>query len=287
MPEIEIKIETLCFFFFLILPGFICNKIRLASIVRQPDDEKTSVFSTIMASAWLLAPFLIIVMAFETKCRALYHSHRTLLAIFFFLIVIIWPLFVGLLINRLAETWIWRWLRNRLRLRPAIPRAWDFFLNRRSRCLMIITLNNGTKIGGEYAFNSFASSFPAAGDIFLEKQCTLDEQGQLTGELERSLGVWIDASNIRHIEMLDWIASPPNSVNEPQTSSLWRRIIKKRTEKVVTYDTDPDPEQQSLDPTDSASLVNGEACLSERPDERISADSGTGRLPASASVQGE
>jgi len=150
---------------------------------------------------------------------------------------------------------------------------------------MIITLNNGTKIGGEYAFNSFASSFPAAGDIFLEKQCTLDEQGQLTGELERSLGVWIDASNIRHIEMLDWIANPSNS--EPQPSSLWHRIMKKRTEKVVTNDTDHDPEQQSLDPTDSTSLVNGEACLSERPDEGISADKGTGRLPASGSVQGE
>ncbi len=58
-------------------------------------------------------------------------------------------------------------------------------------------------IAGLYAGNSFASSFPAAEDLYLEKICRLSAQGEIEGIADFSRGGIIKMENVETLELFD------------------------------------------------------------------------------------
>ena len=81
-----------------------------------------------------------------------------------------------------------------------IKKPWDYIFNKRKVSWVIITLKNGTRIGGEYSSNSFSSSYPEEEEIFLERIWNLKENGSFDKVIEGSQGILIWGRDILTIE---------------------------------------------------------------------------------------
>jgi hypothetical protein len=64
-------------------------------------------------------------------------------------------------------------------------------------------MKDGRVIAGLYGPNSFASSFPAPEDLYLEKMCKLSPQGKIEGIAEFSNGCIIQMDNIELLELVE------------------------------------------------------------------------------------
>ena len=49
------------------------------------------------------------------------------------------------------------------------PTAWDYYFDKRNPSWVLVHLKDGTLIGGLFGDDSYATSFPTDGDIYLEK----------------------------------------------------------------------------------------------------------------------
>lgn len=89
-----------------------------------------------------------------------------------------------------------------LRLRPInpIPTGWDWIFSRTEPCFVLVTLTNGTEIAGFFGGLSMASSDPAKRDIYLEKTYMIPDDGSPWVAAAKTLGIYIDGSQIAYIE---------------------------------------------------------------------------------------
>jgi len=86
------------------------------------------------------------------------------------------------------------------------PKAWDAFYNRfrKTPVALVITLSNGRKVGGFWAEDPIASSFPAEEDIFLPAVTEIDqESGIFVKRNPMALGLLVKRSDILTIEAFD------------------------------------------------------------------------------------
>ena len=80
-----------------------------------------------------------------------------------------------------------------------IPTAWDYIFSRGVSTWVLITLNDGTRIGGYFGTASFASSESGERDLYLEETYEVSDDGSWK-RLTRDAGVWIRGTEVRLIE---------------------------------------------------------------------------------------
>lgn len=114
-------------------------------------------------------------------------------AVVFVIAPIVWPLAFVFLVKRPL-------LRRYVQL--PYPSAWDFFFDRRADCFVLIHLKNGQMIGGYYGPNSYATSFPDHGDIYLEAVYRVDATGTFVEPIESTEGLLISRDGYSYIELL-------------------------------------------------------------------------------------
>ncbi len=81
------------------------------------------------------------------------------------------------------------------------PTAWDFFFHKRKRVFVLIHLTNGNKIGGYYGPDSYATSYPREGDIYIEKAIKVDQEGRFLEVVSDSCGILIRKDEYELIEL--------------------------------------------------------------------------------------
>jgi len=79
-------------------------------------------------------------------------------------------------------------------------KPWDFVFGKKEAYWVIVHLKDKRKIGGKFAKNSFASSYPSEEQIYLEEVWTLDENGKFKEPLKRSGGIIILGKEILAVE---------------------------------------------------------------------------------------
>ena len=93
-------------------------------------------------------------------------------------------------------------LRDKTEILHPIAKAWDFVFAQKKPYWVIINLKDGRKIGGVYGPNSFASSFPAEEQIFLEQAWKLNEKGAFLEADPRTRGIIVFGRDMVSIELL-------------------------------------------------------------------------------------
>lgn len=93
------------------------------------------------------------------------------------------------------------WPLKRILDHPA-KKPWDYVFSKREPYWILIHLKNGGRIGGKYGRDSFASSYPADEQIYLQEVWEIDENGQFLEPIEDSKGVIVSAEDIELIEFL-------------------------------------------------------------------------------------
>ena len=83
----------------------------------------------------------------------------------------------------------------------AAPKAWDDFFSSNPRCFVKAHLTDGRMVGGYYAGESAASTYPHEEDIYLSVEYDIDQAtGEFLRPVERSQGVLLKHSAISVIE---------------------------------------------------------------------------------------
>jgi hypothetical protein len=88
-------------------------------------------------------------------------------------------------------------------LQLPFPTAWDAFFNRRQECFMIIHLKNGGIIAGYYGPDSYATSFPREGELYVCAVYTLDDDGHFSNPIPDTRGLLIRKDEYSYIELFD------------------------------------------------------------------------------------
>lgn len=83
-------------------------------------------------------------------------------------------------------------------------RAWDYVFAQGKSYYIVVTLMNGSKLGGVYSSSSFTSSYPEEPQIFLEKAWIINSDGGFDRERNNSEGILILAKDIQDLEFFTY-----------------------------------------------------------------------------------
>ena len=175
-----------------IVPGFVSYKIWTILIPTENKKLSDQIIEILCYSAInfaVLFPLFFIVSKNNNYCIII-----PLLILIFLVFPIIWPI----LISKILKS---GFMKGRV-INPT-PKAWDHYFSSGQPCFMLIHLKNGNKIGGLYANNSFASSFPNPEDLYISEVWKIDEEGKFIEKIENSKGLLISKDFIDFIEMYD------------------------------------------------------------------------------------
>jgi len=97
------------------------------------------------------------------------------------------------------------WMAKRGWVLSAMPKAWDyFFFGLRGRtAALVFTLKDGRKVGGFWAEEPMASSYPADEDVLITAVVKVDENGRFLNRITGATGMLIARSDILTIESYD------------------------------------------------------------------------------------
>ena len=107
-----------------------------------------------------------------------------------------WYSVVGLLVLLVCPI-IWPWLlckafrskRLMTGLQVPFPTAWDYFFDKRLPLFVLVHLNDGKLVGGYYGDDSYATSHPNEGDLYLQAVYKVDDEGSFLGSDRRN--AWV------------------------------------------------------------------------------------------------
>lgn len=97
--------------------------------------------------------------------------------------------------------WILSWKFIKSKIINPIPKAWDVFFGKRKPCFMLIHLKNGQVIGGLYAYESAASSYPEKEDLYLQEIWALNDEGKFTNPIDDTMGLLVNYNTVDYIEL--------------------------------------------------------------------------------------
>jgi hypothetical protein len=104
------------------------------------------------------------------------------------------------------------------------PRAWDRFFSQRPYGIVRLQLTNDEWKAGLWSAGSFASQYGEDGDLYVEDEYVVDENGVLAqsadGEYQSAgVGLLISWTEIRYLEFVEWPAASGNTANDGSTNN--------------------------------------------------------------------
>ena len=184
-----------------IIPGFICERAFSSLISRERRETTHVILESISLSCFYYGLFSgagILIFRYRTY-------EYTWFAPILFLLLFIVPIIVGIFLAKIILSDKFRQLQKWLGITmiSPIPKAWDSYFSRGIPCWVLITLNDGIKIGGFWGPDSFASSFPSSEDIYLEALGEIDENGNFK-VIKNTAGALIEREKIKFIEFFEF-----------------------------------------------------------------------------------
>ena len=190
--------DKLVLFIAFVIPGFISLK---AYSMLVPSEQKDSGGKLIDAIAYscinyaLLSPLILYV---ESNNVLQDSPNWRLLYVCF--VLFIFPVTLSVLWLLIRRT------RYILKIAPhPILKPWDYLFSKRESYWIKVTLKSGEVIGGKYHDKSFASSFPAQEQIYLEESWIIDkEDGGFKRPKNRSEGVMVMSEELAYVELFKY-----------------------------------------------------------------------------------
>lgn len=174
------------------MPGFISLKVYNLLCPGKLPDFSTQMFSSIMYSCLSYAIHLPIYLISATLQDFSIITWKHVLFITSLILVFPAVIPVAWLFIRKIE-----WVNNFLPHPTNSP--WDYVFSQRNFYWLIVTLKDGTILGGKYGAGSFSSSYPEDPQIFISEQWLVDEKGFIR-KVNDSSGIMILSKDIKTIE---------------------------------------------------------------------------------------
>lgn len=182
-------------FVLLVIPGFVSLKVYELIYPTGNKDTSKQLIDAVAYSCLNYALLFWPIHEVESSRASI--DHPNLYALFYLAVLFLCPVLWVLMFQRLRTL---RWLQGILP--HPIGRAWDYVFGQRRAYWVIVTLTDGERVAGRYDSNSFASSFPAPDQIYLEETWHLNHEGGFDRPRAESAGTLVLA-NIKSIEFFN------------------------------------------------------------------------------------
>jgi hypothetical protein len=178
-----------------VIPGFVAMKVYSILSSGPRLDASKAVIDAVAFSCCNYAVFAFPI--YWMRYAGLAARQPVVYAVAWVGVLLIGPLLlaVGVFALRRAK-WMGRWLPH------PVDRAWDYVFGKREPFYLIITLTSGKRIGATYGNNSFASSYPADPEIYVEEAWDVDEAEGFVRRHVKTRGLLIASSAIESIEFI-------------------------------------------------------------------------------------
>jgi len=201
--------DKLLLFIKFVIPGFISLKTYELLFPRA---SKTSAEQLIDAIAYSSINYALLLWPiYEVETHNVEQNYPTLYVLFYVFVLLGAPV---------LWAYLWRVLRKTELLQGLLPhpscKPWDEFFCKRQAYWVIVDVKDGRKFGGRYDSQSFASSAPAAEQLYLEEAWLLNEDGGLERPRVDSAGIMILAAEIVAVEFFHMTSGDGN---DEQTST--------------------------------------------------------------------
>ncbi|MBW1615282.1 MAG: hypothetical protein JRJ49_01865 [Deltaproteobacteria bacterium] len=190
--EITKDINNLYLFIIFAIPGFISIKTYNTL---SPSDKKNAPQVIIDAITYSCLNYALMSWAIYLDLYFNLSVNYPLLHILTLLtVVFISPIILSFAYYKLRES------KTILKIAPhPTLKSWDYIFGKKEVYWIILELQDGKRIGGIYDKNSFASSFPAEEQIYIEELWEIEGK-KFIKPIERSKGVMVNGNNIKFIE---------------------------------------------------------------------------------------
>lgn len=195
--------ETVFYTLTFLVPGFLLYW-AMSMIAPQASERPHSAFLRFLAlscfnyALWSWLIWLIFRSTFFVD-----HAIRSAFA--WMGIILLSPIVLGILMGYFQQRDIIRRLFQSVGLNPVhgIATSWDYRFSRASTAVwVLVTLIDGSRIGGLFGSNSFASSSAAERDIYLQEIWEVVDDGPWQRP-SRKTGIWIRGDQVKHIEFVN------------------------------------------------------------------------------------
>ena len=186
--------DNLSLFLYFVVPGFVAMKVYDLIVPSERRKFGESVIEVVSFSMLNLGlTFWIIAEINNPEFR---FNNPVLYYFATFLVVSVVPAALAIATSKLLTS---RFLRGII-LHPT-PTGWDYFFAKGQACWILFHLKSGTKLGGLYGENSFASSFPNEQEIYVQEIWRVDELGRFVEKVEGTAGTIIKREECKLIEL--------------------------------------------------------------------------------------
>jgi hypothetical protein len=199
--------DVIWYTFLFLIPGFLTAFWINLFLPLRPGSDNKNLLTYVLWSAALALPWLL----FQGWHGQLSHFHRFRELVLLVAFLLVAPLLTALLLSKIvnnADRYPWKAFQKLFRIRTIHPiaSAWDKTFLEIEDGWVLITLKDGTRVGGTWDAKSTASSDPTERDIFLPRPFRVDTDGNWT-ETPDSMGILIKADQLAMIEFFRYEAS--------------------------------------------------------------------------------
>ncbi|MCO5384185.1 MAG: DUF6338 family protein [Methanosarcina barkeri] len=191
--------DNLFSFIVFFIPGFIALKIYDLKVPSERRDFSKSFIDAIVYSGINYLILYYPLMSF-IDTPIFYQEHKVIVLICFIFVILIIPVLWPILYLKIRR---WKPISSRIQIPHPFLRPWDFLFDKGKPLWIIVHLKDGRLTGGPFQGDSFASTYPAEEQIYLEKVWKLDENGNFLEPLERSKGIIILKDEIAAIQFFE------------------------------------------------------------------------------------
>ena len=188
------ELNSILIFIFFFLPGFISIKIWSLFHIRKEVSQHILIYDCIFFS--ILNFVILSPIAIPLFNYGWYKINFFLFVLFILLYDFIAPF---------SWPFLWRYLRNQKFLykyfQLPYSTAWDYFIDQRKSCFVLIHLYDDSMIGGYYGLNSYATPSIDEGSIYLERVYKINSDGTFGDEIQNSFGLVISKCDYKYLEL--------------------------------------------------------------------------------------
>lgn len=185
-----------------VIPGYIILKI-ISTIT--PTAKQSEMEIIVQSIGFSILNNLIWSFAFSLIKLNFYKTNIVLFNIFTSLVFILSGIVTGIIIALLIKYNVLGKLLKVLKIESTnpIPTAWDYVFSKYESYWVEIEVSSGKQIRGLFSNMSYASSEYDNRDIYLEELYEKKSDNSVWEKVERTKGVWISSSDIKHIKFYE------------------------------------------------------------------------------------
>ena len=182
------------YFIILVFPGLVSIQVYHLLMPAKPVDWSNAFLEGLFYSIVNFAIFLPLIIFIHNN--GFLFEHPILYSLFGFVILLVGPVLWPFILTRIFRS---KAISSKLQI--PYPTSWDYFFDKREPVFILVHLKNEKMVGGYFGADSYATSYPKEGDIYLQLVYKVNDDGTFSEPMPDSRGLIIAREEYSYIEL--------------------------------------------------------------------------------------